>query len=349
MEAGSQDYEIRTVTLGPADAAAVDSALESRARQQTSPQTAAGLHLAGAAVASEQEAVRARRVAELFALLDRCPVQDPPADLTDRALARIAHLRQQRRFARQVDDLTAPPVAFRWTELLAVAAVLMLGLSVLWPMLVHSRHDALQQDCAKNLAVAGSAIGSYANDHDDLPPRLPVKPGSVWWNVGAPAEPGGAAQSNSAHLYRLVRLGYVEPSALACPENANAPRDLSAGQADWPNGLAISYSYQNQFGPEVRLNDAPHMILLGDKNPLFTASADDMHVLHFRDDLPADSPSALHQSRGQNVLRADGKVLWTSGPNITIDDHIDNIWTLPGVVHYTGTEVPAAGHSLLVP
>jgi hypothetical protein len=34
---------------------------------------------------------------------------------------------------------------------------------------------------------------------------------------------------------------------------------------------------------------------------------------------------------------------------IEIDGHQDNIWALPGVVHYVGNETPAPGHSQLVP
>jgi hypothetical protein len=345
MDPNHPDTPLRAA-LGPADAAAVDAALEARTRDPA----AAGLHLTDPPAASQEEQQRARRVEAIFALLERCPVEEPSADLAERALARVAHARQQRRFARQVDELTAPPVAFRWTELIAVAAVLLLGLSVLWPMLVQSHHDALQADCARHLAVAGSALGSYANDHDGLLPRAPVAPGSAWWNVGAPPTPSGAVQSNSANLYLLARQHYLEPDTLACPENPNAPRTLDPAQSDWPNGLAVSYSYQNQFGAPARLSEFPHLIVLADKNPLFTVLPDNMHVLHFREDLPPDSPSALHPSpHGQNVLRASGQVLWTSSPVMEIDGHTDNIWTLPGVVHYNGTETPAPGHSHLIP
>jgi hypothetical protein len=347
MDCDKQRNPITTAKLGPADAAAVDVAMEARER------AAAGqgaLRFTGAGEPSGQDAERARRVAAIFAMLDRSVLEEPPAGLADRALARVARVRQQGRFARQVDDLTAAPVAFRWTELIAVAAVLLLGLSVLWPILVHTRGTALQAQCAQNLATAGTAIGSYAHDHNGLAPRAAVVPGSTWWNVGTPLGPGGAVQSNSANLYLLAREHYLKPGVLACPENPNAPAGMDDSQVDWPNGLAVSYSYQNQFGPALRLEAYPHIILLADKNPLFTVSSGDVHVLRFRDDLPAETNSALHQSRhGQNILRADGMVLWTNSPAINIDGHIDNIWTLPQVVHYTGTETPAPGHSQLVP
>jgi hypothetical protein len=342
-------------TLSPDDGRALDALLETRAAQDSTGRTAAqaGFRLAASPSNKSGGAAddRARRVEAVLHLLDQCPAEDPPADLLERAMTGIANQRQKDRFARQVESVSTPPVAFRWTELIAVAAVLLIGVSLMWPVLSHSRSEARKAECQANLGAAGAAMGSYAHDHNGYMPHAAIAPGATWWGVGQTASATAPAQSNSTHLFLLVRGGYITSGQLSCPENGNAPRNLSPEMCDWPNPPALSYSYQNQFTTQPqRLADFPQMAVLADKNPLFAVSAANPRALQFRRELALDTPSALHSGRGQNVLLAGGSASWDVSPIVKHDGMDDNIWAVNGVTSYNGTQVPTQpGDAHLVP
>jgi len=64
-----------------------------------------------------------------------------------------------------------------------------------------------------------------------------------------------------------------------------------------------------------------------------------------RDALALDWASRVHEQPGQNVLNGDGSAVWTTSPV----QHGDNIWTVDGVAHYVGNEVPGEGDVFLAP
>lgn len=294
---------------------------------------------------------RAQRVAQVVSLIKRCGVDAVPGDLTQRTIERVRDARQRRRFAQQVQSLSGPDrmgLGFRWRELVTVAAVLMIGVSLLWPAVEQMRGNARQVACANNLAVAGGSLGRYAADHDNLMPRGNVKPGAVWWNVGHDSDSAQHVQSNSAHLYILVRSGYIDADTLCCPDNPWAVEHLDSARHDWPHAAAVSYSYQNQYTAKaIRLDQLPHMAILADKNPLFAKRSDGGAGLAYRADLDPASPSDFHNRRGQNILTSSGRVMWTTQP---IGPNGDNVWLIRGVQAYRGVETPQeADDSFLVP
>ena len=117
--------------------------------------------------------------------------------------AHVQEARQRQRFAQQVEALTGGSSGrFLGADLLAVAAMMLIGASLLLPVLNRMRADARQAACAGNLAVAGTAFGRYATDHGHTLPRGKVRPGTVRWSVGQPEQPEGLVQSNSAHRTR---------------------------------------------------------------------------------------------------------------------------------------------------
>lgn len=318
----------KPVSLTPADAEALDALLES------------GRLNAGPSTTGDE---RAKAVHELFNILDQHPVDDPSEDLVRQTLARVEQARQRRKLAEQAYAIGGAPIAFRWSELVAVAAVLMIALSLIWPALRTMRNDARRVACSTNLAQSGVAFNDYAADHDGALPRGKFLPGSFWLNTGEQGQPipGQVNQSNSAHLYRLITFQYIHPEALACPENEDALRTFAAGRTDWKPEES-SYSYQNQFGSKpLRIDSHPSLAVLADKNPMFAGP------IYHRDLLP-DSPSELHNRIGQNVLTADGTVRWTTEP--LMGD--DNIWFRDGLDPFEleGNETPARpGDAFLVP
>jgi hypothetical protein len=322
------DNPMKIVGLSPQDAQAVDHVLDGGAP--------------GAPGDAPADARRVAKVRDVLALLDQWEAQQPPADLARRTMERINDVRNRRRFAEQAQALAGAPGAFRWSELIAVAAVLMIGLSVMWPVLSQMRDDARRVACATNLASAGGALRSYAADHAGMLPRGLIRPNDVWYRVGEPAAPNGFVRSQSKNLFLLVSAGYLPGDTLACPTNPNAELGLSPSRDDWSGPRGVSYSSQNNFRAQpLRIDAAPNLALLADKTPLINGSV-------FQRDLLSTSPSELHNRLGQNVLRANGAVRWTSEP--VLDD--DNIW-LPRRIRIDelhGNEVPAGpDDAFLVP
>jgi hypothetical protein len=94
----------------------------------------------------------------------------------------------------------------------------------------------------------------------------------------------------------------------------------------------------------MRIDRAPKMAVMADKNPLFVPSLNlksqrGLPRITFRSDVSPGAPSAAHKSRGQNILMLHGGSVWSAEP---VDANGDNIWTLRGVKAYHGTETPKA-------
>ena len=293
---------------------------------------------------------RIGKVNELFSVLEQDVVADPPVDLTARTLQTIRADEQRKRFTEQVQMLAEPrrTIGFDWKQLTTAAAVFVIGTCLLIPVMDRQQADSRRFAGAGNMRHAGQALGQYAADNLGQMPRGEIRPGMTWWDVGKSQSANG---SNSAHLYRLVSLDYADIEHLTCPENKDALRQaLSPEQMDWTGPSAVSFSYQNQHSPQMlRLEEAPFMAVLADRNPLLEVQDDQMV---FNPNTPFNTPSRAHRGMGQNVLTANGSVAWSVSPTIEVPDAdgSDNIWTAAGIDFYTGTEVPADPYdSMLVP
>ncbi|MEM1107738.1 MAG: hypothetical protein AAGH99_03515 [Planctomycetota bacterium] len=300
---------------------------------------------------------RPERVAEVLSLLgqlvhNETADRDERADedLVQRTVTAADEARQRERFAQQIEMFAQPPRTFGvgLRQIVAAAAVFLLGISVLMPTIDRQRQAQQQAACSYNLSIAGRQINQYALDHAGMLPRGPV--GESWIKTGQPdaVDADGRYQSNSAHLYILIREAYVAPSRLACASNDRAVASMpGSGQRDWASPQAISYSYQNQHGvAPIRVDlSSPRLAVLADKNPLFVVR--NGKVVHDRN-VKRDATTTLHDGKGQNVLTLDGGVSWTVAPRIGDD----NIWQIRGYAGgYVGNEVPADTYrdSFLVP
>ncbi|MEM8782192.1 MAG: hypothetical protein AAGE65_04975 [Planctomycetota bacterium] len=330
----------RPAQLHPADAAAVDALLAGQT--------------GGAALLPADLAERRGGVEAVLGLLDRDGAgrDESAADLTARTMDAVRAARQRERVAQQIDMLReGPPSAgVSLRQVFSAAAILLLGVTLLLPVMQQSRNNAMQAACATNLGVVAQAFGTYASDHAGVFPRAASVAGSSWWNVGQPdaVTPNGEVRSNSAHLYLLVRGGYVSADRLACQGNADAARggQMTVRQWDWSSPLSVSYSYQNQFTPQVlRADDAmPNLAVLADKNPLFVPRAG---RLVFDPRARITDASRQHGGAGQNVLRIDGSAAWTIMPNFAPEregrEKPDIFWAaaqMPTDHRYTGRELP---------
>jgi len=340
MKTDREPKEFQT-TLSPADAEALEAVMGRIGSLGANSAAGAGRRAGWGHLPSEL-ALRAGRAEALIRIIGQCPVEEASDDLVARTLTHVAEVRQRERFAQQAQSLVMPAVAFRWSELIAVAAVLLISLSLVWPALERSREEARRAACAGNLSDAGMAIGQYAADNAGLMPRGKTRPNSLWWNTGKKPAADGSVESNSYHLYLLARQHYLHPLTLACPENPYAMRNPSPDAMDWPNPEAVSYSYQNQYTAEpVSLDDVRDLAMLADKNPLFVGA-------NYNRDLLPMSPSDQHGRVGQNILNVTGNVLWSSDPLL----EGDNIWLPEDVdpADITGREAPSGpSDSFLVP
>jgi hypothetical protein len=278
-----------------------------------------------------------------MALLDACPAQEPPVDLVQRTLNRVAEARQKERFAEQIATLSVPSTSFRISDLLAVAAAVLIAASLTMPMLAGNQQMARRVACASNQGTVGRSLSHYAADNGMALPRGLVSANgkTPWYRVGQTPNPDGTYPSNSAHVRMLIRLRYVHGDTLNCPENADAPRHASPDAMDWGSHPEISYSYQLQTPQIRRIDQGPHLAVLADKNPLFRIHVRNGKIkLEFRGNQEGlKAPSHQHRRQGQNVLTAGGSVLWSTTSEWSAGG--DNLWTVQGVDDdYRGTEVP---------
>ena len=317
----NETREQRLVSLSPADGAALDGLLETRV---------GGLR---AAAAPADQSERLRRVEGVLGLLDRYPIDPPPADLVDQTMARITESRQHHRFAQQIAQLSAPTGRFGWYELGALAASLIVMVSLALPMLSRSREDARKITGASNMSNTGVAFDSYAADHNGLLPRRRVRPGAPWYMVGQGLGPDGTATSNTQHPYLLITKRYIDPRVLRCPGNPGAQTHFEPGATDWNSHSHTSFSYP-VTRVLLRIDQLPSQILLVDKNPMFDIRPG--QPLRLRSGVTVDTPSPMHGSRGQNMLLNNGSVLWTTKPEL----EGDKLWMIRGVSNLTGTELP---------
>lgn len=305
---------------------------------------------------------RAARVSGVLSLLDQMPSEtsgisgasgrdaNAEEDVVQRTLAAAAEARQRERFAQQIEMFAEPrrTLGVSLRQVMTAAAVLLLGVSLLMPAIDKQQQVQQQAACSYNLGVAGQQMNQYAVDHAGMLPRGPV--GDSWIKTGQPdaIDDAGRYQSNSAHLYLLIREAYVAPSRMACASNDTAIASMpGSGQLDWASPQAISYSYQNQHAvAPIRVDrSSPRLAVLADKNPLFIVKQG--KVVYDRD-AKRDAASTLHRGHGQNILTLDGRVGWSVDPRVGDD----NVWQIQGHAGaYDGTEVPADAQrdSFLVP
>jgi hypothetical protein len=260
-------------------------------------------------------------------------------DLIARTMAGIDRLDEA------ADDslrLVAPAGRNRWADFLSVAAVMLIGVSILWPVLSTVRDGARRTACESNLRTVARAMGAYTGDQDEtLPMATAGFGGGTWWEVGRDPQ-----HSNSANLYTLARENYLELKAMACPGNPQAitaPRSPEA--RDWSSHEELSYSYRVMARPEKELWGTPsQLVIVADRSPVI------QRALRQRTMFPFE-PSPNHRGQGQHALFADGSVRWLetpvlpSGDNIWLPKPIEMLIDLAakrqGLDPLRGTEAPA--------
>lgn len=282
----------------------------------------------------ENDKAFARRRDELAGLArvyDRAGDVEPPADLVERTLQSV-------RAARQTDALlsrqsrSARPATFSFRELAAIAAVLIVMAGVLLPSLQLARHRSRRGLCAAGLGEIGSALQTFAINHDNTLPHH--KAGPTHW---LPRE--GPRASNSEPLFTLLREGYLSPVVFQCPAVGGSSFTMREDLRDFPEPGHIQYSYNYSLnGHGLSILDPQlvevggQMAILADQTPLFSAGRYHPEEL---ENLGSDN----HGRRGQNVLYLDGHVHWATTAHAGVRG--DNIYLVADARDYDGDEHPA--------
>lgn len=261
------------------------------------------------------------------------------SDLVERTLARAQGAIERDEASYRFRPVTA---RVRWSDLLSVAAVLLIAGSVLWPVFSTMRDGARRAICEANMREVSHAFGGYSIDHDEMLPVVTAGFGSApWWDVGRDPR-----RSNSANLYTLARERYVGLEALACPGNPDAVTHPRSPEArDWGSLQELSYSYRVMAQPERELWGQPsQLIVIADRSPVILRAVQGQTVFPFE-----SSPN--HGGRGQHGLYADGSAEWLESPVLASGDNIwlpkpieiliDAVSRRAGIEPLQGTEAPA--------
>ena len=286
-------------------------------------------------------------------------VQHPSSQLlVERTLAAV---RSTTMAAPPVDSGVAGRIGgMRLADVFSLAAALILGVSVMWPVLMSMRTRSMKAACGANMATVASAMGSYAGDYREALPQATASfGGPTWWDVGTTPE-----RSNSANLFQLPKQGYAKLKDLACPGNASACKGGACDEkTDWDCSKQVSYSYHVMFGPATqrprwgqRSANVP-MVVLADKSPVI-ARAMAREVIN-----PLEN-SPNHGGDGQWGMATDGSAMWLTSPqrgddNIWLPGSIDETIKLAklemkrvgatrGVLKIKGNEVPSSSEDMFV-
>jgi len=189
---------------------------------------------------------RLDRLVSLMGLLDAYPAEElsneDRSTLVNATLARI-----DRAEGEQVDRMRLQPGAGSTSrmgvpELIAVAAIIILGLSIIFPMMNATRETSTRSVHRNNLAQIGGAFFNNASDNDGL-----------LANTNAPEwDDLFGETTNRLDLQPLVEQDYLKPDVAGLN-----------GESPW--------SYQTQPRTHVFLASQPdRTVLMGNRNPYMT-------------------------------------------------------------------------------
>lgn len=285
---------------------------------------------------------RATKQAALLALLN-VPASaladgDARESLVSRTLSTIQQQADEQAGRMKLDPVAAGGGGWGWGggwrigDLVAVAAMLLIGTAIAMPALSASRDTARQNACASNLSAAGLGFGLYANDYRNAMPIASASlAGQPWWLVGE-----NPSRSNSANLFTLARTNYTRADELGCAAAGCELRGQPpAGMMDWSSLKQVSYSYQNMFASQRRtwVSNARTEVL-ADRSPVILRARAGQWI-----DPMENSPN--HGGRGQIVLYNDGACCWMLTP---VNQHGDNLW-LPRTIEVILKQVTNPRHA----
>jgi hypothetical protein len=253
-----------------------------------------------------------------------------------------------------VMSLSKPTVTKRpsfwrnFAEAAAIAAGVFIIASLFVPVTRQMRAQAWKTACQANLAKISRGITQYADEHDGFLPAVATKAGSPWWKVGSTDQEN---QSNTRHLWLLVKQGYLQPNVFVCP-GCSRGKILKLDRAqitqltDFPDRQYITYSFKLICDPNKAARPNSRVPLMADANPIFETCLKNKDCLSKTEFEPVTLSERLlrvnsssHRRKGQNILFSDGTTNFCTerffGQN-------DDIFTVKDLNIYRGTETPSS-------
>ncbi len=301
----------------------------------------------GRRLASDAEFARRHgKISGLMDLMHNCGAPEPDEDLVGRTLAAVAATPTTGALLDR-EALRVRPAGrstFSLKELGAMAALLFLVATILFPAFQHAGMLSRERACVAQTGSIGAALSQYAGDHNGFLPAMADQQAAWLADASSPVR-----RSNSGNLWRLVHGGYARPMLFQCPA-AGGGRSIDAAamatMPDFPSREYISYSYHNSVNAKPLQMDglgaaAGRMAILADRTPVFVSGRFDPMELDCGN-------SRNHNQRGQAVLFLDMHAEWTQRSDVGVKG--DNIWLVQNVFNYDGTECPASDtDSFLLP
>jgi prepilin-type processing-associated H-X9-DG protein len=310
---------------------------------------------AKALISSNAEAAELHsKLKAIFAPLDTIEFDACPDELADRTILRLrqladsAHDHLEQLLA--VEQTHGATIKFgfwrNFSEVITVAAVLMLIAAVSIPSLGLAREKYRQHRCQMQLGNIFQGFSNYIADHDGELPAVAREEGSPWWKVGYQ---GSENHSNTRPVWLLVKNGYVKPANFVCPGRPEKKKlrlaNLQVQQYnDFPGRAYVSFSFRIRcrkvHGSALR----GRKVLMADLNPLSERMPRD-YSQPFRVRLSEEllrSNSINHNRKGQNVMFCDGSVEFEKTRHAGLSD--DDMFTLQEMCsgsEVNGCEIPS--------
>ncbi len=276
------------------------------------------------------------RLGSVLRPLDHWSVGQTPARLVDNILRAVEQPSAEKSSSRSrvsAGETYRPRSFFTLREVVAIAASIVLLMSVIIPGVSSARSRSQREACASNLGSVFRGLTLYEQSFGGSLPYAGSRPGTAWLPCD---ESGSACASNSRHPYLIARLNYAKPEDFVCPaDKAGQPmrRDELALRDDFASAANMSYASLNLSGETPNLHPPGPLAYMSDRNPLFANA-------RFNPGLdPAKANSPVHgKGSGQSVLFLDGSVRWMTTP--IYGARRDNVWLMGDVREYVGTEAP---------
>ena len=272
-----------------------------------------GLDLDSIAAMNGDDRKRAEKIGSLLSLLEDYPVEDASEDLVNATLTRVNRAEEQRSERLQIQNAQELSNALsgrrlRFPDLFATAAMLLLAVGVIWPVMNHTRQTRMVALDHDNMTEVHDGLSSYASANNGVTPMQSVA------QAGLLPDPFNWLGSDAGKHNEAIRK--------AC-DSHNENDDFHQ-----PEGSLKSdpYSFQLWHGDSKPMNaDEP---IVSNTNPLPLMSGSDGAMHHSE----ALQNSRSHRGMGQNVLFGDGHVEMIEISEITGDRLWDPGTTSEGMV-----------------
>jgi|LauGreDrversion4_2_1035121.scaffolds.fasta_scaffold51912_3 hypothetical protein len=300
----------------------------------------------------EADRPRAMALIRQMQVLDAYPADATDDTLVNATLARIDRYEAAAEASRRVDTRAG---AFRLSDFVSIAALVLVGVGVTLPIAARVREDRMTTGCQQSLRGLYEGMGAYAGSNAGALPAAasiadigslfrpsPAAPRATGYLPEAgprPVAPPSRMQNPTAGATRIViqmpgavvRITTVAQDWSAANHGAHlallAAQGYCATDALRCPACAASgapcFAYRVPTRGDRFTFDLPSSaVLAADANPLVAS------MRRGAAPPPRTANSANHQGTGQNILFGDGAFDWRNSPILTSPPAgaIDNIW-----------------------